>query len=190
MLDKYLNKELNEDEEFFLMSEYFKEKERRDFKQKWNRILEEGDKKAEVKEISFFRKHTSKFAVAASIVVLLGVFGIVKYNLGIGINFTNTSKGKIIKLNKEIKSYSESFETGRKEKELFLKFNAQKYEEVVNLIDRSLKSRGIVSEDSLLIASFAAVKLEKYEKARKYANKIRPDSKYYEMAQKVITSLK
>jgi hypothetical protein len=193
MIDKFIKNELSEREEDLLMKQFFEEKEKEEFRNKWKNIIRDENQNNKPKTISIFRSHFYKIAAAASIVLFFGIYNI-KFNdkYSEKINYSATSKGdKNIIINKIISKYDFNAysKSSNISKVLVEKYNLNNYDVVVGIVGETLNKDSIPTNENIWLAAVSAIKMNEIEKAKQFLIKLKNDSKYSKDSQKLLKLL-
>lgn len=194
MLKEFVNNEMSADEVDTMMEDFFKQKEEKEFRKKWNKILD--DKEPKYKIVRFFRKHMYATVSAASILLLIGIGGLY-YNtryLNQNVNYTDVIKGnstmktKLSNLtNKQVVSISNN--ASNETKSVWEMYKSNHFEKVISEVDKNIKSNKNFSNEMIWMAGLSSIKIEDYTKARDYLSRIGKDAPYFKDSRELLKIL-
>ena len=188
MIKDFVNNKQSEKQTDKMMEEFYKKNDEIEFKKKWRRIIEE---ELNSNNKNLF-KRIKKFTSIAAIFLLL-VFAttvIFKTDLQYPISYSLSIKGdkdKVKNLDKLIEQFLNSHSSIliKKDKNNLELLTRHYYRKIYNKSD-DLREEGYkLSEETILITSFAAIEQRKFFKGLEYINMIEPTSQYFKEVSKM-----
>ena len=188
MIKDFVNNKQSKKQTDKMMEEFYKKNDEIEFKKKWRRIIEE---ELNSNNKNLF-KRIQKFTSIAAI-FLLFVFAttvIFKTDLQYPISYSLSIKGdkdKVKNLDKLIEQFLNSHSSIliKKDKNNLELLTRHYYRKIYNKSD-DLREEGYkLSEETILITSFAAIEQRKFFKGLEYINMIEPTSQYFKEVSKM-----
>ena len=192
MLKEFSNNKMSSNDVDSMMEDFFEQKEEKEFRKKWNKILDE--EKQEYKIIKFFRNHMYATVSAASIILMIG-FGGIYYTsnyINSEINYSEVTKGNSamkIKLNSLMNKQSViiGINATNETKSVWELYKNNQFEKVISSVDSITKfNTNIVSNEILWMAGLSAIKTEDYSKAKSHLTKIDNESTYFQSSKDLL----
>ena len=186
MIDKFVNDELSEEDTDDYLSNFFDQDDKKRFKKKWFKIIDEELEKYNSKQSKYFNKHIfaiSSTAAILFIIVATNIF-IIKNDYQYKIKYSIFKKGESKNIRKLDGIADQSF---NKFQNTLLKFDGYDYDlylkkdylKVYRKNDKILEERNDLNDETNFISALSAIKKNRYKKARSYLENINQNSPYY-----------
>jgi len=191
MIDKFINNQMTEEEIDNMMYDFFEAKKKREFKERWSKILDQELKKEKKgKTVPLFRK----IASIAAVLLLVGITGVLWFNsqkVSPGEStFTYVSKGEdknMLMLEKAIDESIFSNVESPYFNKLYSLYKQKRYKSVIDEVDRILlNSNKKIGDDYLMLAGYASIKLKSLNKAKVYFSAIDETSPHNAKARRLL----